>query len=122
MRTFIYMVRHGESPKTGETERKRGLTEKGKSDAYRVTDILQDEEIDVFASSPYSRAILTIQELAKRSDKEVLVFENLKERIFSNDDFRISDKELYPLLTKSFSKPSFALMGAESNADCQNEL
>ncbi|MBS4197327.1 histidine phosphatase family protein [Lederbergia citri] len=120
MKTFIYMVRHGESPKTEGTERTRGLTKKGKSDAYQVTEILQDEGIEVFVSSPYNRAILTIQELAKRSGKDVLVFEDLKERIFSNDDFRIPDKELYPLLTKSFSNPNFALMGAESNTDCQN--
>lgn len=120
MKTFIYMVRHGESPKTEGTERTRGLTEKGKIDAYEVTDILQDEGIEVFVSSPYNRAILTIQELAKRSGKEVLVFEDLKERVFSNDDVRISDKELYPLLTKSFSDPNFALIGAESNAECQN--
>ncbi|MBM7649940.1 broad specificity phosphatase PhoE [Bacillus ectoiniformans] len=53
-------------------------------------------------------------------EKEVLVFEDLKERIFSNEDYRITDKALYPLLTKSFSDPNFALMGAESNADCQN--
>ncbi len=34
MKTFIYMVRHGESPKTEENERTRGLTEKGKLDTY----------------------------------------------------------------------------------------
>ncbi|MBO0959319.1 histidine phosphatase family protein [Neobacillus sp. MM2021_6] len=120
MKTYIYMVRHGESPYTEGTERTRGLTEKGILDAQRVTDTLQDEGIEVFVSSPYNRAILTIQDLAKRSGKEVLVFEDLKERIFSDEDYRISDKELNPLLTKSFSDPNFALTGAESNADCQN--
>ncbi|TKI75768.1 histidine phosphatase family protein, partial [Bacillus mycoides] len=29
MKTFIYMVRHGDSPKSGK-EKTRGLTEKGK--------------------------------------------------------------------------------------------
>jgi 2,3-bisphosphoglycerate-dependent phosphoglycerate mutase len=119
MKTFIYMVRHGESPKTGENERIRGLTEKGELDVKRITDLLIDEEIEVFVSSPYKRAILTIQSLAKRSGKEVLVFEDLKERIFSSEDNRIADKELYPLLKKSFSDPIFTLIGAESNADCQ---
>lgn len=120
MKTYIYMVRHGESPYTKGTERTRGLTDKGKLDARIVNDILQDEEIDVFVSSPYNRAILTIQDSAERSGKEVLVFEDLKERIFSDENYRIADNELYPLLTKSFSDPDFALMGAESNADCQN--
>jgi 2,3-bisphosphoglycerate-dependent phosphoglycerate mutase len=114
------MVRHGESPKTEENERTRGLTEKGKIDAYRITDILQGEGIEVCISSPYNRSILTIQELATRLGQEVLIFEELKERIFSAEDKRISDKELFPLLKKSFSDPNFALTGGESNAICQN--
>src|SRR5690349_11662214 len=118
MKTFIYMVRHGESPKTEENERTRGLTEKGKLDTYRITDILQGKGIEVFVSSPYHRSILTIQELAKRLGQEVLVFEDLKERVFSAEDKRISDKELLPLLKKSFSDPNFALKGGESNAVC----
>lgn len=32
MNTFIYMIRHGDSPKEGN-ERTRGLTEKGETDA-----------------------------------------------------------------------------------------
>ncbi len=89
MKTFIYMVRHGESPKTEGTERTRGLTEKGKLDVHQVTDLLQDEGIEVFVSSPYNRAVLTIQDSAERSGKEVLVFEDLKERIFTNEDIRL---------------------------------
>lgn len=120
MKTFIYMVRHGESPKTEGTERTRGLTDQGKSDADRITELLQGEGIEVFVSSPYQRAILTIQELARRSGQEILVFEDLKERIFSNENSRMPDKELFPLLKKSFADPHFALTGGESNAGCQN--
>ncbi|WP_025678162.1 histidine phosphatase family protein [Paenibacillus polymyxa] len=120
METFIYMVRHGESPKTEGNERTRGLTDKGKSDAYRITELLKGEGIEVFVSSPYQRAILTIQELARRSGQEVLVFEDLKERIFLNEDHRMPDAELFPLLDKSFSDPNFALQGGESNTVCQN--
>ncbi len=60
METFIYMVRHGESPQTEGNERTRGLTDKGRSDAYRITELLKAEGIEVFVSSPYKRAILTI--------------------------------------------------------------
>ncbi|WP_232696826.1 histidine phosphatase family protein [Brevibacillus daliensis] len=120
MKTFIYMVRHGESPKTEGNERTRGLTDKGISDAYQITELLKGEGIEVFVSSPYQRAILTIQELARRSGQEVLVFEDLKERIFLNEDNRMPDKELYPLLEKSFSNPNFALTGGETNINCQN--
>lgn len=48
MDTYIYMVRHGESPKVDENERTRGLTEKGKIDACKVTKILEEEGIDTF--------------------------------------------------------------------------
>ncbi len=45
MSTYIYMVRHGESPKLEGNERMRGLTERGHMDARRVTDILKAERI-----------------------------------------------------------------------------
>jgi len=118
MSTFVYMVRHGESPKEGN-ERTRGLTPKGHLDAKRVTDILKDEKIDAVVSSPYIRSILTVEKLAAQLGQEVLVYEDLKERIFSSEDKRVSDKDLVPLLKKSFGDSSFALEGAESNADCQ---
>lgn len=120
MKTCIYMVRHGESPRMDGNERTRGLTDKGISDTSRITDILQGEEIEVFVSSPYQRAILTIKDLAKCTGKEIIVFENLKERVFSNEEHPIPDKELFPLLEKSFSNPNFALTGGESNSVCQN--
>lgn len=48
MITYIYMVRHSESPKAEGTERTRGLTEKGKMDSERISKTLQEEEIDLF--------------------------------------------------------------------------
>ncbi|QFF99174.1 histidine phosphatase family protein [Psychrobacillus glaciei] len=119
MRTFIYMLRHGDSPKKGN-ERKRGLTEKGKLDAQRISDVLKDEGINTVISSPYTRSILTVEPLAKQIGQEILVFEDLKERIFSAEDERISDNDLYPLLEKSYLEPNFALDGGETNTDCQN--
>lgn len=118
LNTFVYMVRHGESPKEGN-ERTRGLTEKGQMDAQQLTSILEGEEIDVVISSPYTRSILTVEKLAQQMGKEVLVFEGLKEKVFSAEDERIADKELLPLVQKSFLDPNYALKGGESNADCQ---
>lgn len=118
MNTFIYMVRHGDSPKEGN-ERTRGLSEKGHLDAQRVTEILIDEEIDAVISSPYIRSILTVELIAQHIGQEVLVFEDLRERIFTSENKRLSDNELDPLLEKSFLEPNFTLKGGESNADCQ---
>ena len=75
MSTFVYMVRHGESPKEGN-ERTRGLTEKGYLDTQRVTDTLKDEKINAVVSSPYIRSILTFEKLAQQIGQEVLVFED----------------------------------------------
>jgi 2,3-bisphosphoglycerate-dependent phosphoglycerate mutase len=122
MLTSVYMVRHGESPmnESSKNERTRGLTEKGKRDALQVTDLLKQEDIEVFVSSPYLRAVLTIGDLAGASGREVLLYEDLKERIFLNEDRRLPDEELIPLLEKSFIDPSFSLPGGESNAECQS--
>ncbi|MFP7254413.1 histidine phosphatase family protein [Terribacillus goriensis] len=118
MTTIIYLVRHGESPKQGN-ERTRGLTEKGKQDALKIAESLKDEGIEVFASSPYTRAVETICGLAGHAGKEVEKIEDLRERVFTSGDTRISDEELLPLLKKSFADPNFSLPGGESNADCQ---
>ncbi|EEK49479.1 Phosphoglycerate mutase [Bacillus cereus ATCC 10876] len=116
------MVRHGESPKLEGNERMRGLTERGHMDARRVTDILKAERIDTFISSPYNRAMLTIEESANFHEKEIVVYENLKECMFSSEDQVISDKEVYPLVQKMFSNPDFARTEGESYADCQRRV
>ncbi|WP_000109187.1 histidine phosphatase family protein [Bacillus paramobilis] len=122
MSTYIYMVRHGESPKLEGNERTRGLTEKGSLDAHRVTDILKTEGIDTFISSPYKRAVLTIEKSADFYEKEVVVYENLKECMFLSEDKIISDKEVYPLVKNMFSDPDFALTEGEPYKDCQRRI
>ncbi|EEL69605.1 Phosphoglycerate mutase [Bacillus mycoides] len=116
------MVRHGESPKLEGNERTRGLTEKGILDAHRVTEILETEGIDTFISSPYKRAMLTIEKSANYHEKEIVVYENLKECRFLSEDKIISDKEVYPLVKKMFSNPDFTLTGGESYVDCQRRV
>jgi len=119
MNTIVYMVRHGDSPKAGD-ERTRGLTEKGELDSRKIAELLKGEEIDAVISSPYVRSVLSVCELAKEIGQEVLLFEDLKERIFTAEGKRIADKELLPLLKKSFLEPDFSLTGGESNAQCQS--
>ncbi|KZE69125.1 phosphoglycerate mutase [Fictibacillus phosphorivorans] len=118
MSTYVYMVRHCDSPKEGN-ERTRGLTPKGYSDSQLITDILKSEKINAVVSSPYRRSILTVKKIADQLGQEVVIYEDLKERKFSSEDNRISDKQLAPLLEKSFKESTFALEGGESNDDCQ---
>ncbi|MFF2155168.1 histidine phosphatase family protein [Paenibacillus chitinolyticus] len=122
MKTFVYMVRHGESPKTEGNERTRGLTLKGSSDAQIVAQLLKDEGIDTFISSPYKRAILTLEGLARYLGKEMIVIEELKETVFIGDDKILPDTEVYPLVKKMFSDPDFSLPGGESFTSSQNRV
>lgn len=118
MNTFIYMVRHGDSPKYGE-ERKRGLTDKGILDAKRVTSILKSEDIQIVISSPYDRSLQTVQETAELVGSNIIIYEELREKSFTDDNTRIADKALLPVLRKSFSNQHYSTNGGESNYECQ---
>ena len=80
------MVRHAESPYNEGNERTRGLTSKGKLDAEKVTKLLIGEGIDILASSPYSRAVISIEGLAQQLSLEIETHEDLRERHFSSDN------------------------------------
>ncbi|MEF2965335.1 histidine phosphatase family protein [Paenibacillus sp. M1] len=120
MITTVYMVRHSESIKTDPDERMRGLTEKGVADARQVTRLLMDEGIEVFISSPYKRAVLTIEEAARCAGKEIETFEELKELAFAPEIKGLPDPALFPHLAKMFGDPDFALPCGETAAECRN--
>ncbi len=63
MITSIYFVRHAHSTYTPD-ELGRPLSKKGFEDAKRVTESLLSENINVVLSSPYKRAIQTVQGIA----------------------------------------------------------
>lgn len=115
MKTNIYMVRHAESPYDEGDERTRGLTAKGKDDAEKVTKLLIGEGIDIIISSPYSRAVLSVEGLAQHFNLEIETFEDLRERHFASEDYI----DLMSNIRNNFYNPEYALPGGESNADCQ---
>ncbi|BBH20438.1 phosphoglycerate mutase [Paenibacillus baekrokdamisoli] len=117
MKTIIYMVRHGESPYNEGNERTRGLTPKGKIDIEKVTKLLIGEGIDMIISSPYTRAILSVEGLAEHLKLDIKVFEDLRERHFTS--YIIENAELMSSIRESFNDPDYTLPGGESNADCQ---
>lgn len=112
--TNIIFVRHAHSIYTPD-ELGRPLSEKGSSDANLVTEILITEEIDVILSSPYKRAVQTVEGLAKAIEKEIEMVNDFRERILSSvpiDDFQAA-------ITKVWGDPYVALDGGESNAVAQ---
>lgn len=116
MKTIIYMVRHAESPYTEGTERTRGLTTRGKSDVEKVTEVLKEEGIDVIISSPYTRAILSIEGLAQNLGLDIKTFEDLRERYFAGEIIA----DLMSVIREKFYDFDYSLPGGESNSDCQN--
>ncbi|WP_175988070.1 histidine phosphatase family protein [Bacillus sp. Marseille-Q1617] len=114
MKTNIYFVRHAHSVYTPE-ELERPLSERGRRDAARVTTILKDKNIQAVCSSPYKRAIETVQGTASYYDQEIEVYENMKERTLSEkslDDFEQS-------ILRVWQNPDFSFDGGESNREAQ---
>nr|WP_256224218.1 histidine phosphatase family protein [Paenibacillus sp. 1_12] len=82
--------------------------------------MLKDEGINVIVSSPYARAILTLEGLAKELDLDIQIFEDLRERHFLGEDYIISNEEFMSALNKGFDDLDLVLPGGESNTVCQN--
>lgn len=112
--TTIYFVRHAHSVYTPD-ELERPLSERGLCDANRLTKMLTKKEIDLVITSPYKRAIQTVEGIAKENGKKVIINQAFRERLLSSepvDDF-------HQAISKVWSNPSFAWPGGESNIDAQ---
>ena len=115
MLTNLYFVRHAHSTYTPD-ELGRPLSEKGQADAEEIARIFKKENIDYVISSPYKRAIQTVEGIAELFEKEILIENGFKERTLSKgpvDNFETA-------ITKVWNDPTFAWEGGESNITAQN--
>ncbi|MES5947361.1 histidine phosphatase family protein [Bacillus cereus group sp. MG6] len=108
--TTIYFVRHAHSTYTKE-ERERPLSEKGHCDAENVTRLLKDGHIDVVISSPYKRAIQTVQGIANTYNVSVQIEEDLRERLLSSEPV----EDFNDAIENVWEDWTFAYEGGESN-------
>jgi 2,3-bisphosphoglycerate-dependent phosphoglycerate mutase len=120
MKTFIYFVRHAISPFTLGKEKERGLSEQGKQDAHKVAQLLIVEDINVIASSTYTRAIETVKVLAYQSNIPILEFEELRERPIASLEYEVAEHELLDAIEKSFEDIDYCLIGGESTREAQD--
>lgn len=114
MFTNIYFVRHAHSTYTPD-ELGRPLSSKGFGDVANVSAILEKENIEIIISSPYKRAIQTVEGIAKLIGCEVIIEDSLKERTLSGapvEDFNSA-------ITKVWEEPTFSWEGGESNRNAQ---
>lgn len=108
--TTIYLVRHAESAYTPD-EYGRGLTEKGEQDAERVTQALRSKKIDIVISSPYRRAINTVQGIADTHHLKIELDGRFRERQLAEgpvENFAAAVKALW-------DDPTLFYPGGESN-------
>lgn len=110
MTTNLYFVRHAHSIYTPD-EFGRPLSELGLLDAKTVTELLKIENIDLVFSSPYLRAIQTVEGIAKYIEKETIIVDDFKERILAKKPV----KDFESAITKVWQDFNFSWDGGESN-------
>ena len=108
--TNLYFVRHAHSIYTPD-ELERPLSERGFEDAQRVTELLKPEKIDVVISSPYKRAIQTVQGIAESKGKNIQIVDGFKERKLSTEPV----EDFHLAIRKVWEDEHFAWDGGESN-------
>ncbi|TYS18623.1 histidine phosphatase family protein [Rossellomorea vietnamensis] len=114
MVTAIYFVRHAHSVYTPD-ELGRPLSEKGMEDTEKITEILAEEDIDVFLSSPYLRAAQTIEGAAEQYKKEIIHREGFKERTLSE----VPASDFASAISRVWEDWTFSWEGGESNQEAQ---
>ena len=110
---MLYLVRHAHADYSPDET--RSLSESGRKAAVRVADLLLDRDVSAIVSSPYRRAIETVQPLADCLGLPVQIDADLRERHLSTgtlDDFRGS-------VEASWRDFDLTYRGGESSAAAQ---
>lgn len=82
-RLDVLLVRHAEAVPVGSPdhqEDERPLTQAGRDAAEALADQLDNVSLSSVYSSPYARAVQTVEPAAARHDRRVLILEDLRER------------------------------------------
>jgi 2,3-bisphosphoglycerate-dependent phosphoglycerate mutase len=115
--TEIYLVRHAHSEYSSGHEETRTLSERGRIDALAVTELLLKERIQVVCSSPYVRAIQTVEDIANVLRVPIDLDERFRERNFAECNYVVEDR--LDAMERGFIEPDFAFPGGESNRDVE---
>lgn len=112
--TNIYLVRHAQVDYIPD-EYSRPLSEKGHMDALKLTEMFQSYEISRVISSPYIRAINTVEGIAKDGGISIEIIDDFRERKVCNghiEDFNSFTKQ-------QWDDFDFNLEGGESLSEVQ---
>jgi 2,3-bisphosphoglycerate-dependent phosphoglycerate mutase len=83
--TIIYFVRHAEPDYSNHNDLERPLTPKGLKDRKLVTTYLYDKDIVIVLSSPFKRAIETVEDFSNTKKLSIEVIDDFRERKVGND-------------------------------------
>ena len=115
------LVRHAEAVAPSDPryeQNDRPLAASGRRDAERLADELAAEPVAAIYSSPYPRAVQTVEPLARRLGLEISLVDDLRERLLSPGalpDWREQ-------LQRSWTDFGYALEHGESSAEAQRRV
>ena len=115
MHNTYYFIRHAHSNYTPD-EINRPLSDKGLESLEKL-DFLADKPITAIYSSPYQRAIQTVEPLAQSLKLAIQTDKRLIERKLSSQ--AIADQDFEEAFMQLWSRPTLSLAGGESNQQAQ---
>ncbi len=110
MKKTIYLVRHCQA--TGQAL-DAPLTEIGKTQAKELAEFLREREIIHFVSSPFTRAIQSIERAADQQNLPIEIDDRLAERVLSSEDL----PDWMAKLEASFDDDELKFVGGESGKE-----
>jgi len=117
--SVLYLIRHAESaPDFALAEADWPLSARGQEQAERLADALGQLGLTRLASSPYRRAIATIEPFALRERWSIQIETDLRERKLTQG----RSPDWQALLARSWRDLDHAESGAESGRDCQRRV
>lgn len=113
MEKKIYVVRHCQAQ--GQ-QAFAPLTEQGIKQAQQLSEFLASHSIDRIISSPFLRAVQSIEPLSMKNNVTIEIDERLQERILSDKDM----PDWLEKLKESFQNFDLSFEGGESNREATN--
>lgn len=115
MNNSYYFIRHAHSNYTPD-EVNRSLSDKGQESLLQL-EFLAGKPITDIYSSPYQRAIQTVESLAQSLKLPIQTDQRLVERKLSSQ--AIADQDFEKCLMQLWAQPTLSLVGGESNQQAQ---
>ncbi|MGE7880032.1 histidine phosphatase family protein [Peribacillus muralis] len=115
MQKEIYIVRHCEAQ--GQPSESQ-LTEKGSKQAEYLADIFRNAKIDRIISSPFLRAIQSVEPLSEKIKIRIEIDERLSERTLSTKDL----PDWFEKLKATFNDMELKFEGGESSQEAKNRI